>query len=173
MGHRKRVKVWDRFIRLFHWSLAGIFLTNMTMTEEGSDWHQWLGYIALALLLLRLIWGFIGSESSRWHTFWPGLTRLQQWYKGQWHPPVITHTPPGALMMITLMLLILGLGITGYMMEEIDYFWGEDWVEELHGLIADSIMLLIPLHVLAAIRESWQKKDNLITGMIHGYRRLD
>lgn len=76
-------------------------------------------------------------------------------------------------MMITLMLLILGLGISGYMMQEIDYFWGEDWLEELHEAMANLILLLVPLHVLGALREGYRKRDNLIKSMIHGYRKQD
>ena len=37
--------------------LVGIFITNYFIIEAGGSWHQWLGYSAAALVLLRLIWG--------------------------------------------------------------------------------------------------------------------
>ena len=74
-------------------------------------------------------------------------------------------------MMLTLLALLLGLGTTGYMMEETDLFWGVDWVEEAHELMANAILVLIPLHVLGALLESRKRQDNLIAGMLHGYHR--
>ena len=73
--------------------------------------------------------------------------------------------------MILMMLCILSLGITGYMMQEIDYFWGEDWVEELHGWIANSLLALVIIHVFAALFESYRLKENLPLSMVTGKRR--
>lgn len=170
---RKPVLVWDLFVRIFHWSLVLIFFANFALNEEGDEWHQWLGYTAVILLACRALWGFIGPVSARWQSFWPSRKRLKAYWQGRYKPSVITHNPVGALMMITLMLLILGLGISGYMMQEIDYFWGEDWLEELHEAMANLILLLVPLHVLGALREGYRKRDNLIKSMIHGYRKQD
>jgi len=166
----QRIRVWDLFVRIFHWSLVVIFFANFALNEEGDDWHQWLGYAAVILLSGRLVWGFIGPLPARWSSFWPSPSRLISYWKGTYTPSIITHNPVGAVMMIILMLLILGLGITGYMMEEIDYFWGEDWVEEVHEIMAYMILVLLPLHILGAIKEGILKKDNLITAMFHGYR---
>jgi cytochrome b len=47
------VRLWDPLIRLCHWSLAIAFFANWFFTEEGEDWHQWLGYWAGAAALLR------------------------------------------------------------------------------------------------------------------------
>ena len=74
-------------------------------------------------------------------------------------------------MMLMLPGLILGLGLTGYMMEETDRFWGVGWVEETHELMANAILFLVPLHVLGAVVESLKQGDNLIASMLHGYRR--
>jgi len=166
----KRIRVWDLFVRIFHWSLVVIFLANFALNEEGDDWHRWLGYAAVILLFGRLVWGFIGPLPARWSSFWPSPSRLAAYWKGAYSPPVITHNPIGAVMMIILMFLILGLGVTGYMMQEIDYFWGEDWLEEVHEVMANTILMLVPLHVLGAVKDSFHKQDNLIAAMFHGYR---
>ena len=57
------VAVWDRFVRLCHWSLATGFGANW-LNEGGDPPHRWIGYTAVALVLCRVVWGVIGSEAS-------------------------------------------------------------------------------------------------------------
>jgi cytochrome b len=173
----RRVRVWDPLVRLVHWSLVAGFLANYFLTEEGGRWHQWVGYGAVALIGVRILWGFVGPWSARWTSFWPTPGRLRASLRlvagagTARSNPGITHTPLGAVMMLTLLALLLGLGATGYMMEETDRFWGVGWVEEVHELMSNAILVLVPLHVLGALWESRKQRDNLIAGMVHGDRR--
>jgi cytochrome b len=57
------------------------------------------------------------------------------------------------------------------MLEEIDYFWGVEWVETVHSWIADSLIALVAIHVFAALFESYRLKENLPLSMITGKRR--
>ena len=178
----RRVRVWDPLVRLVHWSLVAGVAANAFLTEEGESWHQWIGYGVVALIGVRILWGFVGPWPARWASFWPTPRRLRAALRPARAPaaagaaappfPGITHTPPGAVMMLTLLALLLGLGATGYMMEETDRFWGVGWVEEAHELMSDAILVLVPLHVLGALWESRKRRDNLIAGMVHGDRRL-
>src|SRR5690606_2427673 len=68
-GHRadtgpRTVKVWDPLVRLFHWSLAACIL-GAFLVEEGDTAHQLLGYTALALIALRVLWGLVGPRPAR------------------------------------------------------------------------------------------------------------
>ena len=54
------VRVWDLFVRSFHWALVGCVLTNFFIVDDGEWLHQWLGYAASALVLARVVWGFVG-----------------------------------------------------------------------------------------------------------------
>lgn len=74
--------------------------------------------------------------------------------------------------MILMMLAMFGLGVTGYMMEEIDRFWGEDWVEDLHEIIANTLMALVGLHITAAIVASIRLGENLPLSMVTGKRKM-
>ena len=58
------VRVWDPLVRLFHWSLAACIL-GAFLVEEGDTAHQWLGYTALALVAVRVAWGFVGTRHAR------------------------------------------------------------------------------------------------------------
>ncbi len=167
-------KLWDPVVRLFHWSLVFIFFANYFFNEEGDDWHQWLGYAAVAWLVVRFVWGFFGRGAARWADFFPTPARLSTHVRAlvrgeAYHR--MGHSPLGGLVMILMMLCILALGITGYMMQEIDYFWGEDWVEDLHGWIANSLLALVIIHVCAALFESYRLKENLPLSMVTGNRR--
>ena len=48
------VKVWDGFIRLFHWSLVAIVALNLFVLEEGDVAHRWLGYFAAGAVLASM-----------------------------------------------------------------------------------------------------------------------
>src|SRR5262245_42840808 len=63
------VRVWDPFVRVFHWSLASAVFIAWA-TDKGPLWlHNWLGYVAAILIMLRVIWGFIGTEQARFANF--------------------------------------------------------------------------------------------------------
>ena len=70
-----RVAVWDRFVRLFHWSLVGCVLINAFLLDDGETVHRWLGYTASALVLARIGWGFVGSTHARFADFFPTPAR--------------------------------------------------------------------------------------------------
>jgi cytochrome b len=168
-----KILLWDPLVRLFHWSIAGVFIANYWLNETGEKWHEWLGYFAVAFLLVRFVWGFVGHGAARWSDFFPSYTRLKLHFcalinRRPYHR--MGHSPLGALVMILMMLLILMLGVSGFMMEEIDYFWGEDWVQDLHSWSADALLGLVAVHVVAGLFESYRLKENLPKSMITGKR---
>ena len=65
----ERVRVWDPFVRLFHWGLAGAVLIAFLTEDELLELHTWAGYTALALIGVRLVWGLIGPRHARWAEF--------------------------------------------------------------------------------------------------------
>ncbi len=168
------VRVWDPVVRLFHWSLAFAFFANYFVTEEGESWHRWIGYYAVTWIVVRTVWGFVGRGAARWSDFWPTPARvvahLRALRAGR-DVHRLGHSPLGALVMILMMTAMFGLGVTGYMLEEIDMFWGEEWLEEVHAWIANGLAGLVGLHVLAALVESIRLRDNLPLSMITGRRK--
>ena len=69
LAGEQRHRVWDRFVRFFHWALVACVVLNYTVVEEGDDLHQWLGYAAAALVAARVVWGFVGSTHARFANF--------------------------------------------------------------------------------------------------------
>lgn len=164
------VKVWDPFVRLFHWSLVTCVLLNLWVLEEGESAHELAGYIAVGLVLARLVWGFIGTRHARFSDFFPTPSRVkthvQALLRGE-HPSSVGHNPLGALMMLALMALVLGMGATGWMMGT-DAYFGAEWLEEVHEALANSLLLLAGLHATAAIVMSRLERVNLVRAMVTG-----
>ena len=61
----RTVEVWDPFVRVFHWSLVACVLLNQFVLEAGDTAHAWSGYIASALVVARIVWGFVGTRHAR------------------------------------------------------------------------------------------------------------
>ena len=61
-----KIKVWDGFIRSFHWLLVIAIAALYFSAEEGMmELHFVAGFFTLALLVTRLIWGLIGSKTAK------------------------------------------------------------------------------------------------------------
>lgn len=168
------VAVWDPLVRLIHWSLAFAILLNGAITDDESKLHEWVGYVALGLVGLRLIWGIIGPRHARFSTFPPSLPASISHVgslladAGKVH---LSHNPLGALMAYNLWLTVIALGVTGYMMTTVRYF-GIDWVEDLHELAFDWLLISVALHVAGVGFDSRRSGVNLIRAMITGRKRI-
>lgn len=167
------VKVWDPFVRIFHWSLVTCIVLNQFVLEAGETAHEWTGYTASALVLLRLVWGFVGGRHARFANFFPTPQRLgrhlQALRRGE-QPHYDGHNPLGALMMLALMVLVLSLGLTGWL-QTTDAYWGEEWLMELHEWLANGLLLAAGLHAAAAIVMGRLERTRLIRAMITGHKQ--
>lgn len=167
-----RVAVWDRFVRLFHWSLVGCVLINAFLLDDGETVHRWLGYTASALVLARIGWGFVGSTHALFADFFPTPARLKrhlQALRSDRHEFQPGHNPVGALMIFALLSLVLGLGITGFL-QTTEAFWGEEWLQDLHETLADLLIASATLHALAAIVMGRIERTTLIKAMFTGIK---
>lgn len=168
------IALWDPLVRLFHLSIAGVFVANYFFTEAGDDWHVWLGYYAMGWLLVRLLWGFVGPRSARWADFWPTPARLAahvRALRARRPEHRLGHSPLGALVMLLMLLAMLTAGLSGWAMEEVDALWGADWPLQVHETAVDGLLVLVCLHIAAAVVESIQVRDNLPLSMLTGRRR--
>ena len=169
------VKVWDPFVRLFHWALVGFFAFSFLTGDEWKDAHIVSGYVIGALVTFRVLWGLIGSEHARFVNFiYSPVTVLRfiaesaalkaKRYLG--------HNPAGGAMVIALLLMISGIVITGYMMTT-DAYWGIEWVEDTHKVLVYSTLGLILLHIAGVVLASLEHRENLVRAMITGKKRAE
>lgn len=166
--------VWDPLVRLIHWSLALTILLNGVFVDEESSLHGWIGYAAVCLVVVRLVWGFIGPRHARFSAFPPNpvsaYKQLTALFKDDrtvhW-----SHNPLGALMVYNIWLTVLFLGATGHMMGTIQFF-GVEWVEEAHEIAFVWLLVSIMLHVIGVIFDTWRTGVHLIRSMIDGRKRV-
>ncbi|MBB3773372.1 cytochrome b [Angulomicrobium tetraedrale] len=167
------VRVWDPVVRLFHWTVVTGCVLNLFILPEGKLAHRYVGYAVAGALVVRLIWGFIGTRYARFSDFVPTPARLRSYLaalaKGR-EPRMLGHNPAAAVMMLTLMALLASVAVTGWM-TTLDAFWGEEWLEDLHGTLANGILVLALLHAAAALVESWRHRENLVWSMVTGRKR--
>ncbi|WHZ19937.1 MAG: Ni,Fe-hydrogenase I cytochrome b subunit [Rhodanobacteraceae bacterium] len=169
---RPTVKVWDPLVRLLHWSLAACVF-GAFLVEDGDAPHRILGYVALALVAVRVVWGLIGSEHARFRDWVRGPRAVRAYLRERLAGTSrrrLGHNPAAAVMMLVLLAGVVLVGVTGWM-QTLDAFWGVAWVEDLHSVLAWCLLALIGLHVLAALVESFHYRENLIAAMIHGRKR--
>ncbi|MGZ3769794.1 MAG: cytochrome b/b6 domain-containing protein [Bdellovibrio sp.] len=168
-----KIKVWDIYIRFYHWVLVALVFANFLFTEEGEKAHELVGYAAVFLVLIRLVWGFTGSPYARFREFFPYPSKVinyvQKTLSGE-NPRTLGHNPLASIMMLTMLALILLLGLSGWLMST-DIFFGSDFMEEAHEAFANLLMACVGLHAVAAIFDSYRHRENLALSMITGYKR--
>jgi cytochrome b len=146
---------------------------NFFLLEAGEVPHRYTGYLACSLVLIRIIWGFVGTRYARFSDFFPTPTKIRRHISEvrAGHPDqYLGHNPLGALMMLALLMLVLSLGVTGWMMGT-DQFYEVEWVKQLHEGIANFMMLCVGLHVAAAVAMSRLTKVNLVRAMVTGIKQ--
>lgn len=168
-----QVRVWDPVVRLFHWSVVAGCVLNFAVFTDGKGAHRWIGYAVALALIVRVIWGFIGTRYARFADFVPGPSKLVAYLKdlalGR-APRFLGHNPAGALMMLALMALLAGVSLTGWMLT-LDAWFGDDNLEDLHEALANGLLVFAGVHVVAALFESWKHRENLVRSMITGRKR--
>ncbi len=182
----KKIKVWDLPIRVFHWSMVILLACLWWSAEVGEmQWHQVFAYGLIVLILFRLIWGFIGSDTARFTHFLKSPKQVLQYLRdhsiGNHNKVSLGHNPLGGYMVITMILVILfqftsGLFATDDVFTEgplYSYVSGSvsrtlTW---LHKVNFNLILGLAVIHVLAVVIHGI-KGDKLVGAMFTGYKRV-
>lgn len=166
-----RIRVWDLPVRLFHWLLVGMVLIAFLSSEEDSalaPWHIPAGWVAAVLIAFRLVWGFVGGEHARFADFMKPSQiahHISNLLSGK-PERSIGHNALGGLAIVALIGAIGGIVYTGATMQ------GEA-EGGLHETLANVLLGLIALHVVAVIVMSLLTKDDLIGAFITGTKRAD
>ncbi|WP_425404291.1 cytochrome b/b6 domain-containing protein [Hwanghaeella sp.] len=170
----RTVPVWDPLVRLIHWSLALAVVVNSLFTDEESALHEWVGYAALGLVAVRLLWGLIGTRQARFSAFPPSpvraLRHLAALARGE-RTVHLSHNPIGALMVYNIWATVAALGVTGYMMGTVTFF-GMEWVEEVHEAAFGWLMASVALHVAGVFFDTWRSGVPLVRAMVDGRKRI-
>ncbi len=182
-----QIRVWDPLVRVFHWALAGGFVTAFIVEDDLLGVHVWAGYLVLALIAVRLVWGVIGTRHARFSDFVRKPSDVLAYVRDALRlraPRYLGHNPAGGAMVIALMVAVVLTGLSGLavygaeelsgplapLMSALPGSWG-DFFEEVHEAMANLTLVLIVAHVAGVIFSSLSHRENLIGGMITGLKR--
>jgi cytochrome b len=183
----RQVTVWDLGVRVFHWLLVLSVIicafTGFLAPRNWLDLHLILGCVIAALIIFRLVWGWLGSRYARFASF-PispeGIARhLLEIIEKRPHPE-LGHNPLGALMVYGLLLvlsLIIATGVValggvvkqGPLAFLASYAVGSP-TRQLHQLLAIALLVMIGLHLAGVAFESRRSGSNLVRAMITGHK---
>lgn len=179
-----KVRVWDLATRLFHWSLVILIVAAwFTIENRLIEAHEIIGHLLLALIVFRVIWGLVGSSTSRFQEFLvhpiKAVAYLRNSLKLQ-APHSTGHNPAGGWMVVV-MLGVIGfqivsglyanddLGFSGALSDLVSKS-ASDKLTQLHAINFDILIAIIWLHVVAVFFYVIVKKDNLLKAKITGLK---
>lgn len=184
-----KVRVWDLPTRLFHWSLVICVAFMWWSAEQGGDWmqyHLWCGVVLVTLLLFRLTWGIVGSQTSRFSDFLHGPRHIIRYLQGDLtENQQPGHNPLGGWMVLILLLTLICQVTTGLLSADVNSYLYDgflakyidsDLAEQFtgwHKLSFKFLLALISLHLLAIIAYHIFRKQRLVRAMITGRKELE
>ena len=197
METQKRNRLWDLPTRLFHLAVIILVATcwytaeNMHVYTFGPqagptlfEIHTWAGISLLALIIFRLIWGLVGSTTSRFSHFVKGPGAILNYIKGHSEPTTAGHSPLGALSVIAMIGILLVQPISGLLAQDdtfglegpLKHLISKDLSLELAGLhdtLFDILTVLLILHIGAVLFYEGVRRDNIIGPMVTGRTKKD
>lgn len=170
----KDCQIYDLPTRLFHWVFASMFIMAFLIAKTVDDesiyfsYHMFAGFMLCFAVLLRLAWGFMGTQYALFSSFSLNPLQLFSYIKGvlsgskeKW----IGHNPASSWAAIIMMFLGLGLGVSGYFMTTGQ---NKEEFEEVHELFANGFMIVAAMHILGIIIHTISHRDMIGFTMIHG-----
>jgi len=178
------VYVWDRFVRIFHWTLVLGFTIAYLTEDDLLTVHVWAGYAVGVLVVARIVWGFVGTPHARFSDFAYSPRAAFRYvrdlllFRAERH---VGHSPGGGYMVFLLLLFLAATVITGLVVYGGDQQAGPlagmfteqtgEAMEEVHEVVANITLGLVIAHIAAVLLASFAHRENLIGAMVTGYKR--
>jgi cytochrome b len=167
------IRVWDPFVRAFHWALATSFAVAWFSPDNWDSLHAAAGYAAGALVALRVVWGFVGPRYARFAQFVRSpnaviayLRTLQDGSERRY----IGHNPAGGAMIVVLLVAMAATAVSGWLLTT-DAFWGSTMMQHVHSALAHGLLALVVLHLIGVAIASLRHHENLARAMVVGVKR--
>ena len=178
------VKVWDFWVRLFHWLLVLLVITLFVTGKVGGNWLEWhklAGYAVLGLVLFRIVWGLVGSHHARFAHFVRGPDTVLRYMRGLLRGETgrsLGHNPVGALSVLAMLSVVAVQAVTGLFANDDVMLEGpyasmvskelSDLLTRIHKINANVLIALVTLHLLAIAYYFFVKKENMVRAMVTG-----
>lgn len=168
-----RVLVWDLPIRLFHGLLAGSFLAAfaiaLTTDDDGALFplHALLGLVMGFMVLLRGVWGLVGTTWARFTSFAWSPAALLDYLREAVSPGAarrwVGHNPASSWATAVILVCTLGLGATGIAMGR-----GSEAAEEVHEILAWTLLATVGAHLAGIAWHTLRHREPIALAMIDG-----
>ncbi|MCM2281789.1 MAG: cytochrome b/b6 domain-containing protein [Bdellovibrionaceae bacterium] len=165
--------IYDVPTRVFHWLFAGLFVVAFLIAKNVDDesvvysYHMLAGLLLGFIVLLRLIWGFVGTRHSRFASFALHPRDLMAYFTGilsgdkrKW----AGHNPASSWAALVMFGLALGLGLTGYLMST----GQEETFEDIHELLANGFLVVVLMHIAGVVLHAVRHRDGIAMAMLDG-----
>ena len=188
-SRRGEMLIWDWPVRFVHWAIVLLLVALLVTGKAGGDWLVWhmrAGETLLALVLFRILWGVTGSRHARFASFVRGPRAVAAYARSLLRPPhamFAGHNPLGGWMVVLLLVALLvqaGLGLftNDDIMNEgpLARHVSKDLSDRLSSLHRRNVWVVVGLasvHIVAVLGYLVAFRDDLITPMVTGRKRLD
>ncbi len=173
----EKTKVYDLPTRIFHWLFAALFLGAFFIVKAIDDdspayaYHMLFGLVLALTVVLRIVWGFVGSRYARFSSFALRPSDLFQYFKqfvtGK-TARTLGHNPASSWAAIIMMMLALGLALTGYGMTS---GGNKEVLEDVHELLANTFIIVVIAHVAGVILHTLRHRDWIGLSMVNGKKQ--
>ncbi len=182
-----RARLWDAPTRICHWALVVLVGFAWWSGEAGHmDWHRLAGYAVLAILVFRLLWGFLGSASARFANFVRGPAATFAYARTllrRAHAETAGHNPLGGWSVLAILATLVAQVVTGLfavdvdglesgpLSDRVDFDAGRLFARWHHWSFW-ALEGLVVLHVAAIVFYAAYKRTDLVRPMITGRSRF-
>ena len=182
------VRVWDPFVRAFHWSLVLTFCVAYLSGDNIRSLHVYAGYVIGGLIALRIVWGIIGPRHARFTDFVHRPKVVADYVKSVAYGSArryLGHNPAGGAMIVTLLVMLAVTIVFGALtyatvknpggpflvLLQGSPRWLGKLFKEVHEVFANGTLALVLVHITGVVVESLLHEENLVRAMITGMKR--
>ncbi len=185
MKEPELVRIWDIWVRAFHWSLA-ISVTFMLISGATGwlffDWHRTIGEVVMMLVLFRVFWGIVGSDNARLLAVFShpreAFSHLNALFKRRLHSER-GHNAAGSWAVVLMMTMLAVQAGTGFFIADEDELiegalYGNlsgsmtDLLYRVHRTNAELLQIVAIVHVVVVLVYLVYGRQNLILPMVSG-----
>lgn len=168
---------YDLPVRIFHSLFALFFILSFSIAKFVDDeskiyaFHMIGGIMMTGLVVLRIVWGLIGSKTAQFKNFnlRPSalFNYLQSVIFGH-SERYLGHNPASSIVSVIMMIFTLTLFVTGLLMVN---SVSKHFFEEIHEVAANLFLVSTIIHILGVMIHQMKHKDGIFMSMITGYKK--
>ncbi|MGI4991991.1 cytochrome b/b6 domain-containing protein [Halobacteriovorax sp. GFR7] len=167
-------KAYDLPIRIFHWTFALLFVMSFSIAKLIDDdsalyaYHMISGILMVFLVVLRIVWGFVGSKTSKFTSFKLRPSELIEYLKSvvsSKSKRYLGHNPASSYAAVLMMVSTLGIGLSGLLMT---LGISKHFFEEIHELLANGFLIIVLFHIAGVLLHQFKHNDGMIYSMLNG-----